>query len=53
MRSIGVKLILAFLAVGLTGVGVIALLAGRATETEFRQFIFGDIIRKNNIAFNV
>lgn len=40
MRSIGVKLILAFLAVGLTGVGVIALLAGRATETEFRQFIF-------------
>jgi signal transduction histidine kinase len=40
MRSLGIKLILAFLAVGLAGVGVIALLVGRATETEFRQFVF-------------
>lgn len=40
MRSLGIKLILAFLAVGLAGVGVIAVLAGRATETEFKQFVF-------------
>jgi signal transduction histidine kinase len=40
MRSLGIKLILAFLAVGLAGVGVVALLAGRTTETQFRDFIF-------------
>lgn len=37
---LGWKLTLAFLIVGLTGVGVIALFASRTTKNEFGQFIF-------------
>lgn len=39
---IGVKLILAFLVVGLTGVALIALVANLATESEFRRFVFDE-----------
>jgi two-component system sensor histidine kinase BaeS len=39
---LGAKLILAFLVVGLTGVALIALIAGFATETEFMRFVFDE-----------
>jgi two-component system, OmpR family, sensor histidine kinase BaeS len=37
---LGLKLTLSFLAVGLAGVALVALLASRSTEREFQQFIF-------------
>lgn len=37
---LGQKLTLAFLAVGLAGVALVALLASRTTERQFRQFVF-------------
>lgn len=37
---LGWKLTLAFLIIGLTGVGLVALFASRTTESEFGQFIF-------------
>ena len=40
MRSLGTKLILAFLVVSLAGVGLAAFLAGRATANEFGHFMF-------------
>jgi signal transduction histidine kinase len=39
MRSLALKLTLAFLAVGLAGIALVALLAGRVTATEFGQFV--------------
>ncbi len=40
MRSLTMKLILAFLAVSLTGVALAALFVSRGTESEFNQFLF-------------
>jgi signal transduction histidine kinase len=40
MRSLVAKLSIAFLIVGLLGVGLIALFASRTTQSEFRNFIF-------------
>ena len=37
---LGIKLILGFLVVGLTGVALVALIASRATESEFGRFMF-------------
>jgi len=42
MRSLAAKLSIAFLIVGLLGVGLIALFASRATQNEFRNFIFDE-----------
>ena len=42
MRSLAVKLSIAFLIVGLLGVGLIALFASRTTQYEFRNFIFDE-----------
>lgn len=39
MRSLALKLTLAFLAVGLAGIALVALLAGRVTAQEFGQFV--------------
>jgi signal transduction histidine kinase len=40
MRSLTVKLLLAFIVVGLTGTALVAMLAGIATVGEFGQFMF-------------
>src|SRR4030065_2494036 len=40
---LGTKLILAFLAVGLAGVGLVALVAVRATANEFGRFVFNQV----------
>jgi signal transduction histidine kinase len=40
MRSLALKLIIAFLAVSLVGTILLALLAGRTTANEFGQFVF-------------
>lgn len=42
MRSLAAKLSIAFLIVGLLGVGLIALFASRTTQNEFRNFIFDE-----------
>jgi two-component system sensor histidine kinase BaeS len=42
MRSLAARLSIAFLIVGLLGVGLIALFASRATQNEFRNFIFNE-----------
>ncbi len=41
MRSIGIRLFLAFLAVILTGMVLVGVLAGRTTAVEFSHFMFG------------
>lgn len=40
MRSLSLKLILAFLVVGLTGVGLVAVVTSRTTANEFDRFVF-------------
>ena len=40
---LGIKLILAFLAVGLAGVGLVALVAARSTANEFGRFVFNQV----------
>jgi signal transduction histidine kinase len=40
MRSLGLKLILAFLFVGLAGAALMAVFAGQATASEFGEFMF-------------
>jgi len=42
MRSLALKFTLAFLVVSLSGIGVVAILAGRATADEFGHFIFSE-----------
>ncbi len=42
MRSITIKLILAFLGIGLISISMIVLLARQNTRTEFNRFIAGD-----------
>lgn len=39
MRSLTFKLILAFLVIGLTGAGLVAVFVGRLTQQEFNQFV--------------
>ena len=40
---LGIKLILAFLAVGLAGVGLVAVVAARSTANEFGRFVFNQV----------
>jgi signal transduction histidine kinase len=40
MRTLSLKLILAFLAVGLAGVSLLALFASRSTQNEFQRYVF-------------
>jgi hypothetical protein len=39
MRSLTVKLTLAFLVVALTGAGLVAIFLGRQTQREFNRFV--------------
>ena len=40
MRSLTFKLILAFLMIGLTGAGLVALFVGQLTQREFDEFVY-------------